>query len=84
MALHHNLNALELCNGFQLIIQAQFSAPNKSSVAFINGSLDTVLRSISGNDLANYIRSADINLVGYNFIGESSLSISVNPNNLFI
>jgi hypothetical protein len=46
MPLQYSLKAEELCNGFQLNIQAQFSFPSKSSEAFINGSLSAEFRSI--------------------------------------
>ena len=50
----------------------------------MNGFGLAVFISISGKLLDVNILSADINLVGYNVTGQSNLSMSVNPNNLFI
>ena len=60
------------------------SSPRISSVALITGSTLAKLRSISGKDFAFKIRSALINLVGYNFVGALILSTSVKPSKLLI
>ena len=77
IALQYNLNPEDSCNGFQLIIHSQFSSPNKSLLAFINGSASAEFKSISGILRAPSILSTDINLVGNNVIGEANLSIFV-------
>ena len=60
------------------------SSPKISFVALITGSTEAQFLSMSGRLRELRIRSADINLVGYNLVGALILSTFVNPNKLLI